>query len=149
MFLCLLCSFWKFSKFTVNLQKWQWLNLLLLGRWMADITVLSLWDISGNYLSLFSCKDKRCTQFYMPVRSCWKGAKRSDNFNGTVEVEKERCGMTSWKQDYSIYYTAAWSREDLPKFPDQLQQKGLFAFATMWPWRTCRWLSSVNTDKQR
>ena len=68
-----------------HLRKWQWLNLLLLGRWMADITVLSLCDISDN-LSMFSCKDKRCTRFCRSVRSCWNCAKRSDNFNGAEEV---------------------------------------------------------------
>ena len=84
-FLCLLCSFWKFSKFTVNLRKRYWLNFLLLGRWMADITVLSFCDISDN-LSLLSCKDKRSTQFYKSVWPYWKCAKRSDNSNGTKVV---------------------------------------------------------------
>ena len=84
-FLCLLCSFWKFSKFLANMRKWQWLNLLLLGRWMPDITILSFWDLSDN-VSLFSCEDKCCTQFYTSVRSYRKCAKRSDNVNGAEEV---------------------------------------------------------------
>ena len=63
-FLRFLCLFWRFIKFTVNLRKWQWLNLLLLGRSMADITVWSLWDISdNNYMFLLHVKTSAVYSF--------------------------------------------------------------------------------------
>ena len=74
----------KKAEFIMNLQKEAVTNFLQLGRGMAYITDLSLWDASEN-LSPVSCKGKLYTQVFMCVWLCWKCAKQIDRFHGTEE----------------------------------------------------------------